>query len=108
MKANLIYSDEQVIFITNDTAMMPQLMPGSMLAGQYVETFSWTSQCNGVYAILLDGGMVLIRRIKENELLNKGLLTLYSDNPSHEPLRVMADDIHSMYSIHEILKQAVI
>ncbi|QHT71165.1 hypothetical protein GXP67_33190 [Rhodocytophaga rosea] len=108
MKANLIYSDEQVIFITNDTAMMPQLMPGSMLAGQYIETYSWTSQCNGVYAIILDSGLVLIRRIKENELLNKGLLKLHSDNPSHEPQTIMADDIHSMYSIDEILKQAVI
>jgi hypothetical protein len=108
MKANLIYSDEQVIFITNDTAMMPQLMPGSMLAGQYIETFSWTKQQNGVYAILLDGGMVLIRRIRENELLTKGVLTLHCDNPAHPTQTVMADDIHSMYIIHEIMKQSVI
>jgi repressor LexA len=108
MKANLIYSDEQVIFITNDTAMMPQLMPGSMLAGQYVETVIWAKQCNGVYAIILDGGMVLIRRIRENDLFTKGILTLHSDNPVHPTQTVMADDIHSMYIIQEIMKQAVI
>lgn len=103
-----MYSDEQVIFITNDTAMMPQLLPGSMLAGQYIETNSWSKQKNGVYAIVMDGGMVLVRRILENELPTKGVLTLHSDNTATHPQVVMADDIHSMYAIHEILKQAVI
>lgn len=108
MKTNIFYSDEQVIFITNDTAMMPQLMPGSMLAGQYIETFSWAKQGNGVYAIVLDGGLVLIRRILNNELQQKGVLTLHSDNPIHPCQTVIADEIHSMYIIHDILKQAVI
>lgn len=103
-----MYSDEQIIFITNDTAMMPQLLPGSMLAGQYVETSQWSTQNNGVYAVVMDGGMVLVRRIRENELKTKGVLSLYSDNPTVSTQVVMADDIHSMYSIHEIIKQAVL
>jgi hypothetical protein len=108
MKAEFIYTDEQVIFITNDTAMIPQLMPGSMVAGHYIETYSWSRQINGVYAVILDGGMVLIRRIKENELQSKGTLTLYADNKLHQPQVVIADNIHSIYSINEILKQSVI
>ena len=108
MKTNIIYTDEQVIFINNDTAMMPQLMPGSMLGGHYIETFAWEHQCNGVYAVVLDSGRVLIRRIKENDLLNKGTLTLYSDNTAHPAEIIHGDDIHSLYLIEEIIKQAVI
>lgn len=107
MKTEYIHSNEQVIFITNDTSMMPQLMPGSMLSGHYVETFLWGKQTNGVYAIMLDGGIVLIRRVKENDLDNKGLLTLYSDYSKRKEEVVTADQIHSMYMIDEILKQVV-
>jgi hypothetical protein len=107
MKTEYIHSNEQVIFITNDTSMMPQLMPGSMLSGHYVETYLWGKQTNGVYAIMLDGGMVLIRRIKENDLDMKGSLTLYSDYNKRKQEEVNAEQIHSIYLIDEILKQTV-
>jgi hypothetical protein len=107
MKTEYIHSNEQVIFITNDTSMMPQLMPGSMLSGHYIETYLWGKQSNGVYAIMLDGGIVLIRRIRENELDSKGTLTLYSDYNKRNKEEVVADQIHSMYMIDEILKQSV-
>jgi repressor LexA len=107
MKTEYIHSNEQVIFITNDTSMMPQLMPGSMLSGHYIETYLWGKQTNGVYAILLDGGIVLIRRVKDNELDTKGILTLYSDYSKKNTEVVTADQIHSMYMIDEILKQVV-
>ncbi|MDO1448918.1 hypothetical protein Q0590_21750 [Rhodocytophaga aerolata] len=107
MKTEYIHANEQVIFITNDTSMMPQLMPGSMLSGHYIETYLWSKQTNGVFAILLDGGIVLIRRVKENELETKGILTLYSDYRKNTSEVVTADQIHSMYMIDEIMKQAV-
>jgi repressor LexA len=108
MKPNIIHTDEHVIFINNDSAMMPQLMPGSMLAGHYVETYAWSEQHSGVYAIVLDSGRVLIRRIKENDLLSKGTLTVHSDNEEHAKLILEVDSIHSLYSIEEIIKQAVV
>ena len=107
MKTEYIHSNEQVIFITNDTSMMPQLMPGSMLSGHYVETYLWSKQTNGVFAIMLDGGIVLIRRIRENDLDTKGVLTLYSDYNKKNKEEVTADQIHSIYMIDEILKQSV-
>lgn len=108
MESNFIYADEQIIFMATDTAMSPQLIPGSLLAGQYVETFSWNQIVNGVYAIVLDNGLVLIRRVKENNLSDTGILILYSDNSDHEPLQVNAEQIQSIYAIHEIIKQGVV
>jgi len=107
MKPNIIHTDEYVIFINNDSAMMPQLMPGSMLAGHYIETYAWATQASGVYAIVLDSGRVLIRRIKENDLLSNGRLTVYCDHPEHPSMTIDADTIHSLYFIEEIIKQAV-
>ncbi len=107
MKTELMHANEHVIFITNDTSMMPQLMPGSMISGQYIETYLWSQQTNGVYAVMLDGGIVLIRRIKENDLSTKGTLTLYSDYNKQKTEVVTIEQIHSIYCIEEILKQAV-
>jgi hypothetical protein len=56
---------------------------------------------------MLDGGIVLIRRIKENDLSTKGTLTLYSDYNKQKTEVVTIEQIHSIYCIEEILKQAV-
>jgi hypothetical protein len=88
--------------------MMPQLMPGSLLAGHYIESRAWHNQTCGVFAIVLDSGRVFIRRIKENDLLSRGTLTLYSDNPAHHTEVIDGDTIHSIYLIEEIIKQAVV
>jgi hypothetical protein len=107
MILDIVLDSEQAIFIVDDLAMMPQLMPGSAVSGSYIRRRDWTTLTGGVYYIVLTDGTTRIRRIQSGNLLENGFLDVCSDNPAYGAEKILLDSIQSLYQIDAIVRQEV-
>ena len=69
----------QVIFEVNGDSMDPRYASGTKVRSKLVDPSQWPYLKSGVYAISYAESFV-IKRVKDNEIIQKGFLTLHSDN----------------------------
>jgi phage repressor protein C with HTH and peptisase S24 domain len=70
-----------VVFEIDGDSMYPKYSRGTKIRCKRVKKGDWEYISSGVYAISY-GDSFVVKRIKDNELSSKGILTLHSDNPS--------------------------
>lgn len=87
-------------------SMTEQLHPGSIILCVPVNQADLKYLNSGVYTIIY-GNHLVVKRIKNNDLLKDGTLTLHSDNPKHGSVTILGDDIRKIWKVDQILKGVV-
>ncbi|WP_143092731.1 hypothetical protein [Arsenicibacter rosenii] len=95
------YSDSIAIRLT-DNSMSPRLTVGMQLRARPVPVSDWDYLNSTVVAVLYRSTLV-VRRIKENDLLSRGYLTLYADSPDAGYVHVRREDLKSIWRAIEII-----
>lgn len=95
-----------VVIEISGNSMSPQLVHGSMVLASGVNQADWMYQSGGVYGVIYRDFFV-VKRIRENELLTKGYLTLHSDNAIGGSLSVPAEQIRGLWRVHSIVSAPV-
>lgn len=95
--------ERHVVFEVAGDSMYPKYSRGTKVRCKKVKRGDWDYLSSGVYAISYNDSFV-VKRVKDNELLTKGLLTLHSDNPlvgGSTPVPV--DQIHHIWKVLRII-----
>ncbi len=91
-----------VVFEVNGDSMEPGYPAGAMVLALPVPQVDWQYLSAGVYAVSF-GSSFVIKRIRDNEILTKGLLTLHSDSSEGGSMPVLVDDIRAVWKIDRIV-----
>lgn len=95
-----------VILEISGNSMSPQLAHGAKVLAIPVSESDWEYQSGGVYAVMYRDYFV-VKRVRDNELLTRKLLTLHSDNPNGGNVTVPLQDIRGMWKIVTIVEAPV-
>jgi len=95
-----------VVLEISGNSMSPQLVHGSLVLASGVNQADWMYQSGGVYGVVYRDFFV-VKRIRENELLTKGYLTLHSDNQMGGSLSVPAEQIRGLWRVNSIVSSPV-
>ena len=95
-----------VVIEVQGNSMRPQLAHGSKVLAVCVDRGDWQYQSGGVYALMYRDYFV-VKRIKDNELMTKGMLTLHSDNPDSGSMPVKVEDIRGMWKVLRVVDSPV-
>jgi repressor LexA len=95
-----------VVLEISGNSMSPQLVHGSLVLASGVNQADWMYQSGGVYAVVYRDFFV-VKRIRENELLTRGYLTLHSDNQMGGSLSVPAEQIRGLWRVNSIVSSPV-
>jgi transcriptional regulator with XRE-family HTH domain len=96
--------DGQIVIEVTGSSMEPTIYEKSRVLFEEVPYNDIIYINSGIYAVVFDSQFV-IKRVKENELLSKDYLTLYSDNPLGGSLRVPKNEIRKVWRAIDIVKQ---
>lgn len=97
---------EPVIIEVSGNSMTPQLPDGAKVMAVNVDKGDWVYQSGGVFAVIYRDFFV-VKRIKDNELLTKKQLTLYSDNPKSGSVTVKSSDLRGLWRVVNIVSAPV-
>lgn len=95
-----------VVLEIDGNSMSPQLPDGSRVLASYVSPSDWVYASSGVFAILYRDFFV-VKRIRQNDLIEKGFLNLYSDNEKHGSMTVQRSDIRGIWKVLRIVDSRV-
>lgn len=95
------YSECVVVRIT-DSSMLPRYPVGMKLLACPVPVADW-DYLNSSLVLVLYRSMLVVRRVKENELVSKQVLTLYADSEDSGFVTVRRDDLRSIWRIINIV-----
>jgi repressor LexA len=95
------FSDCVVVKLT-DSSMSPRYPPGMRLLARPVKTADW-DHINSTLTLVLYRTTLVVRRIKENELPTKNLITLHADNSDSGFVIVKREDLRSLWQIIDIV-----
>ncbi|MBO0951048.1 XRE family transcriptional regulator [Fibrella forsythiae] len=95
------YSSAVVIRLT-DNSMQPRYPVGMRLLARPVPVADW-DYLNSALVMVLYRSTLVVRRIKENELVLKDLLTLYADNDDSGFVTVKREDLKSIWQVVDIV-----
>jgi len=87
-------------------SMEPQLRHGAKVIGKHIRKDEWQYQHGGVYIVLYDKSLV-VKRIKDNELLLNQRLMLHSDNVNSGSFPVPAESIREMWKVISLFSSPV-
>ncbi|WP_448529182.1 S24 family peptidase [Raineya sp.] len=99
------YRNTYLISVSGDS-MSPTIADDALLLARVVEKEDWKYIGNAVYAIFYRNSYE-VKRVVKNELLEKGYLTLIADNPKYGEKKILAEDIHQILKIEEIVQSKV-
>ncbi len=99
------YPTAVVIEIAGNS-MSPQLVSGARVMAVPVDESDWVYQSGGVFAVMYRDYLV-IKRIRENNLLINKHLTLYSDHPNGGSVAVSASDLRGLWKVVRIVEAPV-
>ncbi len=99
------YNKVQVIEIDGDS-MEPTLQSGAKVLLKKVDKGDWIYINSGVYVVVYDN-RVSVKRIKENDLLLKGVLKLHSDNSEGGHFIVKGESIQGIYKVERVVDSIV-
>lgn len=95
-----------VIIEVAGNSMSPQLVDGARVIATPVNQADWIYQSGAVYAVIYRDFFV-IKRIRENDLLTKGYVTLHSDNPLGGSISLQGQDLRALWKIAGIVHAPV-
>lgn len=93
------------VFEVNGDSMEPEIRSGEKIVADPVPEGRWELLHNEVVVISYDN-VVTVRYIKENELLNRGILTLHP-REGLAPLSVRRSLIHCIYVVRESFERKI-
>lgn len=88
-------------FEIDGDSMEPQLRTGMKVVGVRVNLADVKYITSGVYVVAF-GNQLTIKRVKSNDILERGLLVLHADNPNAGSLPVAAEDIRYVWKVTRI------
>jgi len=94
-------------FEINGDSMEPQLRTGMKVVGIRVPLSDVKYITSGVYVVAF-GNQLTIKRVKSNDILERGILVLHADNPNAGSLPVAAEDIRYVWKVTRIFYADVI
>lgn len=100
------FSKAAVVFEIFGDSMEEQLKHGSKVLAEPVNRDYWPYLPSGVYAFIYDRHFV-VKRVKDNDLLVNGTLTLHSDNPKAGKNIIKSEDIRHIWAVKEIISSPV-
>ena len=95
------YSSAVVVRLT-DNSMLPKYPVGMRLLAKPVPAAEW-DYINSMLVMVLYRSTLVVRRIKENDLISKSYLTLYADSDEAGYVLVRRDDIKSIWQVVDIV-----
>ncbi|TAE33914.1 MAG: LexA family transcriptional regulator [Cytophagales bacterium] len=95
-----------VVIEISGNSMSPQLVSGAKVMAVPVDDGNWVYQSGGVFAVMYRDYLV-IKRIRENNLLTQQHLTLYSDHPNGGSVTVHASDLRGLWKVVRIVEAPV-
>lgn len=95
---------KQIVIEVKGSSMEPTILEGAKILIEEVPDSDIKYINSGIYAIVYDSQFV-VKRIIENELHSKGILTLYSDNPKAGFVKIPQESIRKVWKAIEIIKQ---
>ncbi len=95
------YNDAVVIRIT-DNSMTPRYVPGMRLVARPVPVDDW-DYLNSSLVLVLYRNVLVLRRVKENELVTRNYLTLYADSNAAGFVHVKREDLRSIWKVFDII-----
>lgn len=97
-----------IVVEVNGCSMEPTIMDRARILGKRVDPADWEYISKGIYIVGYGRDMLVIKRIKGNDLLEKGTLTLYSDNVEYGELTIPKSAIRCIWKGLEIVKQKLL
>lgn len=97
---------QSVVIEISGNSMSPQLVNGAKVMAVEVDSTDWEYQSGGVYAVIYRDYFV-VKRIKENELLTRKVLTLHSDHPNGGTVTVSLADLRGIWKVISIVEAPV-
>jgi len=94
-------------FEIDGDSMEPQLRSGMKVVGVRVPLSDVKYATSGVYVVAF-ANQLTTKRVRNNEILEKGRLTLHADNPIAGSLPVAGEDIRAMWRVVRIFYADVI
>ena len=94
-------------FEIDGDSMEPQLRSGMKVVGVRVALADVKYVTSGVYVVAF-GNQLTIKRVKSNDILERGMLVLHADNPNAGSLPIAAEDIRYMWRVVRIFHADVI
>jgi repressor LexA len=102
MYANSKLYQKGVVFEVDGDSMEPNYVPGARVLALPIDAGNWQYLSSGVYAICFGSSFVL-KRVKDNQIMAEGILTLHSDNPSGGSMPVKREDIRAVWKVEQIV-----
>ncbi len=106
LKSSLKNKKQPVVIEIQGNSMSPQLQNGNRVLANFIPEPDWNYISGGVYAVIYRDFFV-VKRIKDNELLLKNTLTLYSDNIKSGNITVPKNEIKGIWKITNIIEASV-
>jgi repressor LexA len=106
LKATLKNKKQPVVIEIQGNSMSPQLQSGNKVLASHISETDWHYISGGVYAIVYRDFFV-VKRIKDNDLLSKNTLTLYSDNLKSGNITIPKEEIKGIWKITNIIDAGV-
>ena len=94
-------------FEIDGDSMEPQLRTGMKVVGTWVDLSNVKYMTSGVYVVAF-GNQLTIKRVKSNEVMERGILTLHADNPNAGTLPVAAENIRYVWKVVRIFYADII
>lgn len=91
-----------IVVRVSDSSMTPRYGVGMRLLACPVEAQEW-EYLHSALVLVLYRSVLMLRRVKENELLSRGYLTLYADSDSAGYVLVKREDLRSIWRIIDII-----
>ena len=106
LKGTIKNKNLPVVIEIQGNSMSPQLQSGNKVIAYQLEQQDWGYLSGGVFAIIYRDFFV-IKRIKDNDILSKGTLTLHSDNVKSGIITIPIGEIKGIWKITNIIDAGV-
>ncbi|MGY2133622.1 LexA family transcriptional regulator [Hymenobacter sp. HD11105] len=99
--------DGSIAIEIDGDSMEPQLRSGMWVAAYPIDPGDFKYVSSGVYVVDY-GSSLVIKRIKDNDLLTNGTLTLHSDNAQAGRVVIESNDIRRLWRVVDVIRARVI
>lgn len=106
LKSSLKNKKTPVVIEIQGNSMSPLLQNGNKVIATQISYEDWSYITGGVYAIVYRDFFV-VKRIKDNDILNKNQLILYSDNVKNGNITIPVGEIKAIWKVTNIIDAQV-
>ncbi|RRB13411.1 helix-turn-helix domain-containing protein [Larkinella knui] len=95
-------TSKYMVVVVDGDSMEPRLEAGYKVLAYRLDPSTWDYQSSGIFGVEF-GDQFVIKRIKDNTLMDNELLVLHSDNPDGGKLSVPRSEIRNIWKIERII-----